>query len=166
LTTSFSLATVWLNKNIAEENHMAPSIRVTQETYNGLKTMIDSSYGKTINGVIERFLKEEGVTPLEQDTGKTSELEETRQFKGSSFSDAEDNAFRNDWGDSIPNYRFQRDAMREAFNKYNGEKEKTIKAYAWLEEKGHAPRKNNSHNFSAIYYAEALYNDGIKKGWL
>ena len=150
---------------------MAPSIRVTQETYNGLKTMIESSYGKTINAVIERFLKEEGVIPIEQDASKTSKSEETsnhevEQLKGSSFSEAEDDAFRNDWGDSIPNYRFQRDAMREAFNKYNGEKEKIIKAYAWLEEKGHAPRKNNSHNFNAIYYAEALYNDGIKKGWL
>ena len=56
--------------------------------------------------------------------------------------------------------------MRKVFNKYNGEKEKIIKAYAWLEEKGYAPRKNNSHNFSATYYAEAHYNDGIKKGWL
>jgi hypothetical protein len=150
---------------------MAPSIRVTQETYNGLKAMIESSYGKTINAVIERFLKEEGVIPLKQDTGKVSESEETNkheaeQFNSLSFSEAEDIAFRKVWGDSIPNYRFQRDAMREAFNKYNGEKEKIINAYAWLEEKGYAPRKNNSYNFSALYYAEALYNDGIKKGWL
>jgi hypothetical protein len=150
---------------------MAPSIRVTQETYNGLKAMIESSYGKTINGVIERFLKEEGVIPLELATGKTSGADATSkhdegQYNSLSFSKTEDAAFRKDWGSTIPNYRFQRDAMREAFNKYSGEKEKTIKAYAWLEEKGYAPRKNNSHNFSARYYAEALFNDGIKKGWL
>jgi len=143
---------------------MVPSIRVSQETYNGLKTMIENSYGKTINAVIERFLKEEGVVPIEQNTEKVAELKETNSHD--TFSKNEESAIRNVLGDSIPNYRFQRDAMREVFSKYNGEKIKVIKAYAWLEENGYAPRKNNTHNFSSIYYAEALYNDGVKKGWL
>ena len=57
-------------------------------------------------------------------------------------------------------------AMLDVFSKYNGDKEKVIKAYAWMEEKGYAPRSSNIHNFSSMYYAEALYSDGIKKGWL
>jgi hypothetical protein len=143
---------------------MSPSIRVSQETYNGLKTMIENSYGKTINAVIERFLREEGVVPIEQNTEKVAELKETNSQN--SFNENEESAIRKILGDSIPNYRFQRDAMRDVFSKYNGKKTKVIKAYAWLEEKGYAPRKNNAHNFSSTYYAEALYNDGIKKGWL
>ena len=150
---------------------MAPSIRVTQEVYNGLRTMIEASYGKTINAVVERFLREEGVIPFERSTGQSTTFEgdgknEAEKVRHSSFSETEEKEFINILGESIPNYRFQRDAMREVFNKYNGEKKKVIRAYAWLEEKGYAPRKNNTHNFSSMYYSEALYNDGIKKGWL
>lgn len=150
---------------------MAPSIRVTNEVYGGLKAMIEASYGKTINSVIERFLREEGVIPLEQNPAQNfsnegQEKNSGGEVRSSSFSEAEENEFIAHLGDSIRNYRFQRDAMREVFNKYSGNKEKTIKAYAWMDEKGYAPRKNNTHNFSSLYYAEALYNDGIKKGWL
>ena len=167
---------------------MAPSIRVSPEAYNGLRKMIDASYANTISGVIERFLEEEGVMPLEQNvvSGTTTEeevIEEERvreygsvekdgpgfvpaEGKGSSFSEEEQDEIINMLGDSVCNYRYQRDAMREVFEKYKGDKEKAIRAYAWLEENSYAPRKNNTHNFGSMYYAEALYNDGVKKGWL
>ena len=54
---------------------MAPSIRVTQESYEGLRTMIEKSYAKTISAVIERFLKEEGVIPLEQSNSQSQGFE-------------------------------------------------------------------------------------------
>ena len=54
----------------------------------------------------------------------------------------------------------------EVFGKYNGDKNKAIRAYAWLEVNSYAQRKNNTHGFGAMYYAEALYNDCIKKRWL
>ena len=167
---------------------MAPSIRVSPEAYNGLRKMIDASYANTISGVIERFLKEEGVMPLEQNaiSGTATEeevIEEERvreygsvekdgpgfvpaEGKGSSFSEEEQDEIINTLGDSVRNYRYQRDAMREVFGKYNGDRDKAIMAYAWLEENSYAPRKNNTHNFGSMYYAEALYNDGVKKGWL
>ena len=56
--------------------------------------------------------------------------------------------------------------MRELYRLFKGDKKKIVKAYAWLEEEGYTPRKKNSHNFDPRYYAEALYNDGINKGWL
>ncbi len=162
---------------------MAPSIRVSPEAYNGLRKMIDASYANTISGVIERFLKEEGVMPLEQNAVSDTATEEERvreygsveggdpgfvsaESRGSSFSKEEDDEIINTLGDSVRNYRYQRGAMREVFGKYNGDKNKAIRAYAWLEENSYAPRKNNTHNFGSMYYAEALYNDGVKKGWL
>ena len=167
---------------------MAPSIRVSPEAYNGLRKMIDASYANTISGVIERFLEEEGVMPLEQNVvpGTATEeegMEEERvreygsvekdgpsfvsaEGRGSFLSKEEQDEIINTLGDSVRNYRYQRDAMREVFGKYNGDRDKAIMAYAWLEENSYAPRKNNTHNFGSMYYAEALYNDGIKKGWL
>ena len=150
---------------------MAPSIRVSHEVYKGLKKMIEGSYANSISTVIERFLKEEGVIPLEENTApnplssKGEKIEEEKT-SGSQFSDTEEKEFRNVLGEQIPRYRYQRSAMREVFSKFNGDKEKAVKAYAWLDENGYAPRGSNIHNFSSMYYAEALYNDGIKKGWL
>tara|TARA_B100000586_G_scaffold222794_1_gene169956 strand:+ start:672 stop:1154 length:483 start_codon:yes stop_codon:yes gene_type:complete len=159
---------------------MAPSIRVSPEAYKGLRKMIDASYANTISGVIDRFLEEEGVMPEEEnavsDTASgiengvieewTEEVIEEAEGRGSSFSREEQDEIIDMLGDSVCNYRYQRDAMRGVFEKYNGDKNKSIRAYAWLEENSYAPRKNNTHGFGAMYYAEALYNDGIKKGWL
>ena len=166
---------------------MAPSIRVSPETYNGLRKMIDASYANTISGVLERFVEEEGFMPEKQNavsgTATKEEVTEERvreygivekdgsgfvpaEGRGSSFSKEEQEEIINILGDSVRNYRYQRDAMREVFGKYSGDKNKAIRAYAWLEENSYAPRKNNTHNFGSMYYAEALYNDGVKKGWL
>ena len=150
---------------------MAPSIRVSEEVYNGLRKMIEASYANTISTVIERFLREEGVIPMESNTFDRTAFEEQEKNEGerigsSSFSETDESEFRNILGEEIPRYRYQRAAMRDVYSKYNGDKEKVIKAYAWMEEKGYAPRGSNIHNFSSMYYAEAFYNDGVKKGWL
>ena len=167
---------------------MAPSIRVSPEAYNGLRKMIDASYANTMSGVIDRFLEEEGVMPEKQNTvsdnateEKVIEKEQVREYsdvekdgpgfvaaegRGTNFSKEEQEKIINILGDSVRKYQYQRDAMREVFKKYNGDKNNAVRAYAWLEENSYTPRKNNTHGFGAMYYAEALYNDGIKKGWL
>jgi len=151
---------------------MAPSIRVTQDVYNGLKVMIEEQgYAKTPNGVIDRFLREEGVMPSEPSVAQNIVFQQVGKNKAesttaSSFSETEVKEFRKLFGEPIPIYRFQRDAMRDIYKKCCGDKDKAIRAYAWLEENGHTLRKNNSYNFSPLYYAEALFHDGMKKGWL
>ena len=135
---------------------MAPSIRISPEAYHGLKTMVAASYSKTISGVINRFLKEEGVM---------SEKIIQKPQKNN-FSQKEQNKISNTLGSLRCKYRYQRDAMKAVFFKYNGNKNKTIKAYAWLDKNSYVQRKHNKHNFDSLYYATVLYNDGIKKGWL
>ena len=66
----------------------------------------------------------------------------------------------------IPYFQSQRDAMKEIFKKYNGEKDDVIKTYAWMEGKGYAQRKSNLYHLSAMSYAKALYRDGIRRRWL
>ena len=166
---------------------MSPSIRVSPQAYNGLRKMIDASYANTISGVIERFLEEEGVMPEKQNavSGNATEkkvIEEqviefgsiekdspgfvAAESRRSNFSKEEQEEIISILGDSVCKYRYQRGAMRAVFEKYNEDNNKAIRAYAWLEENSYVPRKNNTHGFGAMYYAEALYNDGIKKGWL
>jgi hypothetical protein len=151
-----------------------PSIRVSPEAYSGLKKMIEASYANTISAVIERFLKEEGVMPLEQkslenirfeeEEGQEIEGEEVRRMH--SFNESEEEEIIKELGGKALNYLTQRDGMRALFSKFNGDKQKITRAYAYMDENLYVPRKNNTHNFSSRYYAEALYNDGIKKGWL
>jgi hypothetical protein len=150
---------------------MAPSIRVSQEVYNGLRKMIESSYAPTISSVIEKILKEEGVLPQEENTANTITLEkedknEENENRQSLFNKEEEKEIISILGDAVRNYRYQREAMREVYNKYNGNRDKVVRAYAWLDENKYAPRRNNTHNFNSIYYAEALFNDGVNKGWL
>jgi hypothetical protein len=152
-----------------------PSIRVSPEVYKGLTVMIEASYASNISAVIERFLREEGVLQsLEQnsepniDFDKEPENEEGFGIvRQQSFSKSEQEEIISELGDLVCNYRYQREAMRGLFKKYgHDKKEKIVRAYSWLDENVYVPRKNNTHNFSSKYYAEALYNDGIKKGWL
>ena len=155
---------------------MAPSIRVTPEGYKGLKKLIDSGYAKTFSGAIDRFVKEEGVMPekpeeINSAKPRATNIDEDRigfvsTEDGKSNLNDEDEDMVDMLGDLICNYRYQRDAMRAVFQKFNGDKYKTVKGYKYLEEKGFVKRKNNTHDFNARYYAEALYNDGINKGWL
>lgn len=59
----------------------------------------------------------------------------------------------------------QRDYIIKLNNKFRN-KDKTVKAYAEGEKNGEVERKSNVNNLSPETYAEQLYNDGIKKGWL
>ena len=160
---------------------MAPSIRVNQDVYRALKTLIDAGYAKNLNAVVDKLLREAGEMPSESsdvenlvfernhDTQfhkKSYSLSTSTLSTTSSMSETDVKAFARIFGKKIPNYRFQRDAMRELHRLFNGDKKMIVKAYAWLEEEGHTLRKKNSHNFDPRYYAEALYNDGINKGWL
>ena len=106
---------------------MAPSIRVSEEVYNGLRKMIEASYANTISTVIERFLREEVVIPMESNTFDRTAFEEQEKNEeerigSSSFRETDESEFRNILGEEIPRYRYQRSAMRDVFSKYNRDK--------------------------------------------
>jgi hypothetical protein len=60
----------------------------------------------------------------------------------------------------------QRDKMRDLYKQYNGNKQMVCRAYAAAERAGLVKRVRNSQNMSAEDYADPLWKDGIKKGWL
>jgi hypothetical protein len=60
----------------------------------------------------------------------------------------------------------QRDKMRELYHQHSGNKEATIEAYAKAEEAGEVDRRRNTSGFGTEQYAQALWIDGEKKGWL
>lgn len=59
----------------------------------------------------------------------------------------------------------QRDYMRALVRKYGRDKEKVCAAYADAERNGEVTRRSNTNERSPEAYAEALYDDGDKKGW-
>lgn len=60
----------------------------------------------------------------------------------------------------------QRAVLRDIFNRCNGNPTLTISQYAEAERNGEVRRKKNESKMSHDAYATALFNDGIKKGWL
>ncbi len=60
----------------------------------------------------------------------------------------------------------QRDFMRELVSRFGIDEERVIHEYAEAEKRGEVERKSNSHNYTAEQYARALWNDGMKKGWI
>ncbi len=60
----------------------------------------------------------------------------------------------------------QRDYMKSLFKKYKGNEATIIKEYANGERSKIVRRKSNKYNLSAESYAQALYNDGIRRGWI
>ncbi len=60
----------------------------------------------------------------------------------------------------------QREKMREPAAKHGGDREAIVRAYAEAERRGEVRRESNSHKITPLAYAEALYNDGVRKGWL
>lgn len=60
----------------------------------------------------------------------------------------------------------QRDVMRALYRKHRGDESATVAAYAAAERSGQVPRSKNTHDIGAEAYAQALFNDGIRKGWL
>ena len=60
----------------------------------------------------------------------------------------------------------QRTLMTELVAKLGCDKDKVCAAYAKAENLGQVPRDSNQNNLSAQQYAEELYADGIRKGWI
>lgn len=60
----------------------------------------------------------------------------------------------------------QRDAMRLFYKEHGGDKAAVVGAYAKAEAEGRVARGSNKHKLDATAYAEALYADGIRKGWI
>lgn len=60
----------------------------------------------------------------------------------------------------------QRDKLRELATQHGDNRDAIVKAYAAAECRGEVQRKSNSHKITALQYANALYNDALKKGWL
>jgi len=60
----------------------------------------------------------------------------------------------------------QRDVMRLLYKEHRGEKAAVVAAYAKAEAAGRVARNSNEHKLDEAAYAEALYADGIRKGWI
>ncbi len=60
----------------------------------------------------------------------------------------------------------QRDYMRRLFQEYGDNEDVLISNYAEGEKRGVVSRGSNMYELSPEEYAQALYNDGIRKGWI
>ncbi len=60
----------------------------------------------------------------------------------------------------------QRDVMRNLFRRFGGDHDRIVAAYAAAERAGDVQRASNVRGMEPEEYAERLYQDGIKKGWL
>lgn len=60
----------------------------------------------------------------------------------------------------------QRDYMRELLIRFGGDRDKVCAAYARAEQEGIVARNRNTHNMPPEDYSAALWEDGVKKGWL
>ncbi|AWN37664.1 hypothetical protein [Methylobacterium radiodurans] len=60
----------------------------------------------------------------------------------------------------------QRDVMRLLYKEHGGDKAALVAAYAKAEAEGRVARISNEHELHATTYAEALYADGVRKGWI
>lgn len=55
--------------------------------------------------------------------------------------------------------------MRDLVKRHGKDADTVIREYARLEEAGLVRRKSNRFSLSATQYAEALWSDGLRKGW-
>lgn len=60
----------------------------------------------------------------------------------------------------------QRDVMRNLHRRFGGDHDRIVAAYAAAERSGNVKRASNVRGMEPEEYAERLYQDGIKKGWL
>jgi hypothetical protein len=60
----------------------------------------------------------------------------------------------------------QREYMKSLYGRFGDNMDLLIKLYAEAEQKGLVPRKSNSHAWSPSQYANALYRDGRRRGWI
>jgi len=56
--------------------------------------------------------------------------------------------------------------MRTLYHAFGDNEPALVKAYAEAERAGKVWRGSNSHHLTAEKYAERLYYDGIRKGWI
>ncbi len=148
-----------------------PTIRVSDVVYVGLGRLKGKpDFPQTLNGVIQRLLIEKEVITQEEVTTQEAISDPARKAGKSvqvlNLSKAETQELIDKFGSSPRRFRYQRAAMGELFHHFGDNKEKLLRGYTWLEGQGSVERKSNSHSLNALYYAEALYNDGKKKGWL
>ena len=125
------------------ENPMAPpTIRISQRALEGIESLREAASPKnTLNGVVEHLLARHNALPKE-----SSENQQEPP--------------------SQPKYRSQRHAMRELYERCSGQEDKVIEMYASLENKGWVKRRSDTYGINPRAYAQALLNDGKKKGWL
>ncbi len=148
-----------------------PTIRVSDVVYVGLGRLKGKAdYPQTLNGVIQRLLIDKEVITQEEVTTQEATSDPAgkagKSVQALNLSKAEAQEMVDKFGSSPRRFRYQRDAMRELFHHFGDNKEKLLRGYTWLEGQGSVERKSNAHSLNALYYAEALYNDGKKKGWL
>lgn len=60
----------------------------------------------------------------------------------------------------------QRDVMRLLYKEHGGDKTAVVAAYAKAEAESRVARDSNEHKLDATAYAETLYADGVRKGWI
>ena len=133
------------------QKHNPPSDRKEEEiTQQEIDIDIDETTG-SILGILE-----------EQPT--RSSKQSTRH--NSDFGNITEELLMETLGQSFRKYSNQRELMRTLFEKFNQNREESIKAYAWMEANEYIIRARNSHLLSPEDYAQRLFNDGIKKGWL
>ena len=60
----------------------------------------------------------------------------------------------------------QRDYMRKLYKKFSSRKTIIIQTYANGECEGIVERKRNTFKLSPEAYAQALFSDGIRRGWI
>jgi len=60
----------------------------------------------------------------------------------------------------------QRDKMRQLFSRFCGDRESILSAYIDAEVKREVMRVRNARGISPRVYAERLFADGVRKGWI
>lgn len=60
----------------------------------------------------------------------------------------------------------QREYMLELVERYGMDEERVVCEYASAEERGEVERKSNTRGYTSRQYARALWQDGVRKGWI
>ena len=60
----------------------------------------------------------------------------------------------------------QREYMKNLYEQHGDKKDLLVRMYAEAEQQGIVPRKSNTHGWTSVHYAGALYRDGKRRGWI
>ncbi len=148
-----------------------PTIRISDVVRAGLGRLSKTEgHAKTLNGVIQGLLLEKNVITPEEIQNQSATTDSSKRTacptRMIAFSATETEELIGKFGSAPRKFRYQRDAMRELYHHFGDDKAKLVRGYAWLEEQRRVERRSNAHSLDAGHYAEALYADGKKKGWL